>query len=35
MIYGWPSGHGWFISEGDTPTFLNLLANGLRVHENG
>lgn len=27
-----PPGH--FISEGDTPTYLNLLANGLRAYEN-
>jgi hypothetical protein len=26
---------GSFTSEGDTPTFLNLLANGLRAYENG
>jgi hypothetical protein len=30
-----PQEKGTFISEGDTPTFLNLLANGLRAHENG
>ncbi len=30
-----PQGKGSFISEGDTPTFLNLLANGLRAYESG
>ena len=30
-----PGEKGSFISEGDTPTFLNLLANGLRGHEHG
>ena len=30
-----PEEKGSFISEGDTPTFLNLLANGLRAYENG
>src|SRR5215471_18693641 len=30
-----PQEKGSFISEGDTPTFLNLLANGLRAYENG
>ncbi|MGC4053513.1 MAG: DUF1593 domain-containing protein [Paludibaculum sp.] len=30
-----PQEKGSFISEGDTPTFLNLVANGLRAHENG
>jgi hypothetical protein len=30
-----PQEQGAFISEGDTPTFLNLPANGLRAHEDG
>jgi hypothetical protein len=30
-----PGEKGSFISEGDTPTFLNLLDNGLRGHEHG
>lgn len=30
-----PREKGSFISEGDTPTFMNLLANGLRAHEDG
>ena len=30
-----PGEKGSFISEGDTPTFLNLLNNGLRAQENG
>jgi hypothetical protein len=28
-----PQEKGSFISEGDTPTFMNLLSNGLRAHE--
>lgn len=35
MIWSPPQEKGSFISEGDTPTFLNLLANGLRAYENG
>jgi hypothetical protein len=35
MVWTPPQEKGSFISEGDTPTFLNLLANGLRAHENG
>jgi hypothetical protein len=35
MVWTPPQEKGTFISEGDTPTFLNLLANGLRAHENG
>lgn len=30
-----PQEKGSFISEGDTPTFMNLLDNGLRAYENG
>jgi hypothetical protein len=30
-----PREKGSFISEGDTPTFMNLLDNGLRAYENG
>jgi hypothetical protein len=30
-----PQEKGSFISEGDTPTFLNLLDNGLRAYEDG
>lgn len=30
-----PQEKGSFISEGDTPTFMNLLANGLRAYEDG
>jgi hypothetical protein len=30
-----PREKGSFISEGDTPTFMNLLANGLRAYEDG
>ena len=35
MVWTPPQEKGSFISEGDTPTFLNLLANGLRASENG
>jgi hypothetical protein len=35
MVWTPPQEKGSFISEGDTPTFLNLVANGLRAHENG
>ena len=35
MVWTPPQEKGSFISEGDTPTFLNLLANGLRAYENG
>lgn len=35
MVWIPPQEKGAFISEGDTPTFLNLLANGLRAYENG
>ncbi len=35
LVWTPPQEKGSFISEGDTPTFLNLLANGLRAYENG
>jgi hypothetical protein len=35
MVWTAPQEKGSFISEGDTPTFLNLLGNGLRAYENG
>ena len=35
IVWTPPQEKGSFISEGDTPTFLNLLANGLRAHEHG
>jgi hypothetical protein len=35
MVWTPPQEKGSFISEGDTPTFMNLLANGLRAYENG
>jgi hypothetical protein len=35
MVWTPPQEKGSFISEGDTPTFLNLLANGLRAYEDG
>jgi hypothetical protein len=35
LVWTPPREKGSFISEGDTPTFLNLLANGLRAYENG
>jgi len=35
MVWTAPQEKGTFISEGDTPTFLNLLDNGLRAFENG
>ncbi len=35
VVWTAPQEKGAFISEGDTPTFLNLLANGLRAFENG
>ncbi len=34
MVWMPPQERGSFISEGDTPTFLNLLDNGLRAYEN-
>jgi len=35
MVWTPPQEKGSFISEGDTPTFMNLLDNGLRAYENG
>jgi hypothetical protein len=35
MVWTAPQEKGTFISEGDTPTFMNLLDNGLRAFENG
>jgi len=35
MVWTAPQEKDSFISEGDTPTFLNLLDNGLRAYENG
>jgi hypothetical protein len=35
MVWTAPQEKGSFISEGDTPTFLNLVDNGLRAHEDG
>ena len=35
MVWTAPQEKGSFISEGDTPTFLNLLDNGLRAFESG
>jgi Protein of unknown function (DUF1593) len=34
MVWTAPQEKGSFISEGDTPTFMNLLENGLRAWEN-
>jgi len=34
MVWMPPQERGSFIGEGDTPTFLNLLDNGLRAYEN-
>jgi len=34
MVWTPPQEKGSFVSEGDTPTFLNLLDNGLRAYEN-
>ncbi|HZU27705.1 MAG TPA: DUF1593 domain-containing protein [Bryobacteraceae bacterium] len=34
MVWMPPQEKGSFISEGDTPTFLNLVDNGLRAYEN-
>jgi hypothetical protein len=34
-VWTQPQEKGSFISEGDTPTFMNLLDNGLRAHEDG
>lgn len=34
-VWTQPQEKGSFISEGDTPTFMNLLDNGLRAYENG
>ncbi|MFL6448466.1 MAG: DUF1593 domain-containing protein [Bryobacteraceae bacterium] len=35
MVWTPPQEKGSFTGEGDTPTFLNLLDNGLRAYENG
>jgi hypothetical protein len=35
MVWTPPQEKGSFISEGDTPTFMNLLDNGLRAYEDG
>jgi hypothetical protein len=35
FVWTAPQEKGSFISEGDTPTFMNLLDNGLRAHEDG
>ena len=35
VVWTPPQEQGSFISEGDTPTFLNLLDNGLRAYEDG
>ena len=35
MVWMPPQEKGSFLSEGDTPTFLNLLDNGLRAYEDG
>lgn len=35
MVWTPPQEKGSFISEGDTPIFMNLLDNGLRAHEDG
>lgn len=35
LVWTAPQEKGSFISEGDTPTFMNLLENGLRAWENG
>jgi hypothetical protein len=35
VVWTPPQPKGSFISEGDTPTFMNLLANGLRAFEDG
>ncbi len=34
MVWMPPQPKGSFLGEGDTPTFLNLIANGLRAYEN-
>ncbi len=34
MVWTPPQEKGSFVSEGDTPTFLNLVNNGLRAYEN-
>ena len=34
MVWMPPQSKGSFLGEGDTPTFLNLIANGLRAYEN-
>jgi len=35
LVWTPPQEKGSFISEGDTPTFMNLLDNGLRAYEDG
>jgi cellulose-binding protein len=35
VVWTPPQEKGSFISEGDTPTFMNLLDNGLRAYEDG
>jgi len=35
VVWTAPQEKGSFISEGDTPTFMNLLDNGLRAYEDG
>jgi hypothetical protein len=35
MVWTAPQEKGYFISEGDTPTYMNLLDNGLRAYEDG
>lgn len=35
MVWMPPQERGSFLGEGDTPTFLNLVDNGLRAYENG
>jgi hypothetical protein len=34
MVWMTPQPKGSFLGEGDTPTFINLIANGLRAYEN-